>query len=491
MPFERVALCLMLAGFVPFANAQTPYDQVLRDGRVLDPATGLDGVRHIGIRDGRIAAVSATPLEGDVVLDVSGLVVVPGFIDTHAHGQDNVANGLQARDGVTTALDLEGGRYPVGDWYAEREGRAVLHYGVSVSHHGIRKALWPEGEHGDSWAYAEADEAMLDAILDRFQEGLAEGGIGAGLALEYTPGVGYDEVYRIFRRMADTDAPVTVHVRRARGDRLPPHPNLAAIQEVLANAAASGAALHIVHITPSALADTPAALEMIAGARLAGVDVSTEVYPYTAGSTSLRSAAFDTGWQQRLGMTYDDLVWTATGERLTAETFARYRDAAFPAESTAVIAHFIPEDAMLAAVAHPLTHIASDGLAWTTGGEHPRGAGTYARVLGVHVRERRDLDLMTAIAKMSWMPAQRFAPFVPALARKGRIAVGADADLTVFDPERIIDRATWTEPMQASDGIVHVLVAGTAVVRDGKPVDDVYPGQPIGIGSALSAAERQ
>ena len=466
-------LCCALAG------AQPAYDLVLSGGRVMDPESGLDAVRNVAIVDGRIAAISADHLDGRRRIDAAGLVVAPGFIDLHAHGQDNEANRYQARDGVTTALDLEGGRYPVAVYYDGRAGSAILNYGVSVSHHGIRRALWADADTDDAWSYAEASASDIERILAAFGKGLAEGGIGAGLGLEYTPGVGYDEVYRIFEFMAANGAPVSVHVRRARGERVAPHANIVSIQEVIASAAATGAGLHIVHITPSALGDTPLALDMIAGARAAGVDVSTEVYPYTAGSTSIRSAAFDAGWQDRLGMSYGDLVWVATGERMTAQSFKEHRARAGDDGPTSVIAHFIPEEAMSYAIAHPLTQIASDGPTWTTGREHPRGAGTYARILGRHVRERRDLDLMTAIAKMTLMPARRLEAYVPSMRDKGRIRTGADADITVFDPDNVIDRATYAEPMQYSAGIVHVLVGGTPVVEDGRSVDGIFPGKPV------------
>lgn len=478
----RTIAIAVMALLAHSACAEPVFDVVLKGGRVMDPVSGLDAVRNVGIADGKIAAISASGLSGNDIVDASGMVIAPGFIDFHAHGQNNKANWFQAHDGVTTALDLEGGRYPVAGYYASRAGQAVLNYGVAVSHHDIRKSLWPTDARYDNWAYAEATVENMDAMLARFEQGLADGGIGAGLALEYTPGVGYDEVYQIFRFMAAHHAPVTVHVRRARGDRVAPHSNIVAIEEVIADAAATGAALHIVHITPSALGDTRTALEMIAGAKKAGMDISTEVYPYTAGSTSLNSAAFDEGWQTRLGMSYADLVWTATGERLTRETFEKYRTRNDAAGSAGVIAYFIPEEAMRYAVAHPLTQIASDGLSWETGGEHPRGAGTFSRVLGRHVREMHALDLMTALRKMTSMPAERLAPFVPAMKNKGRIAVGADADITVFDPEHVIDRATYDHPMQFSEGIVQVLVGGKFIVRDRASVEGIFPGKPIRLG---------
>ncbi len=207
-----MAIILFSMGIAGNAEAAPGYDLVLANGRVIDPASGLDAVRFVGISDGRIATVSETPLDGKDIVDASGLVIAPGFIDFHAHGQDNEANRLQARDGVTTALDLEGGRFPVDTYYESRAGKALLNYGVAVSHHGIRKELWPHEQHGEDWAYAEADAGRIEEILARFMEGLTDGGIGAGLALEYTPGVGYDEVYRIFRLMAER------HAHRTRDD---------------------------------------------------------------------------------------------------------------------------------------------------------------------------------------------------------------------------------------------------------------------------------
>jgi dihydroorotase len=213
---------------------------------------------------------------------------------------------------------------------------------------------------------------------------------------------------------------------------------------------------------------------MIDSARARGLDVTTEVYPYTAGSTLLQSAIFDPGWQEKLGISYGDLQWPATNERLTEETFARYRK-----EGGWVILHMIPEATVDALIAHRAIMIASDGVPIVAGRGHPRGVGTYARILGRYVRERKVLSLMDAIRKISYLPAERVRGVAPEMARKGRIKVGADADLVLFDPDRVADRATFENPAQASAGIPHVLVNGVFVVRDGKLVDGVLPGRPV------------
>jgi dihydroorotase len=120
--------------------------------------------------------------------------------------------------------------------------------------------------------------------------------------------------------------------------------------------------------------------------------------------------------------------------------------------------------------------IASDGYL-LNGKGHPRTAGTYARVLGHYVREKKALDLMTALKKMTLMPAQRLEKRAPVFKDKGRIRVGADADITVFDPNRVIDKATYENPLQYSEGIQFVLVNGVPVVKDGKVVEGVFPGR--------------
>ena len=211
---------------------------------------------------------------------------------------------------------------------------------------------------------------------------------------------------------------------------------------------------------------------MIRKLQARGIDVTTENYPYTAGSTRLESALFD-NWEND----YGDLQWVATGERLTKKTFEKYRE-----EGGWVIIHGRSEEMNAWLVEQPDLIIASDGIPFVDGLSHPRSAGTYARILGRYVREEKRLTLMQALAKMTIMPVKRLDYFVPVMKRKGRLQVGADADITIFNPETIMDRATYTEPAQHSRGIKFVFVNGIPVIRDGKLDDDVFPGSAIRVG---------
>jgi hypothetical protein len=220
--------------------------------------------------------------------------------------------------------------------------------------------------------------------------------------------------------------------------------------------------------------ETPRLLEMVHGAQKRGLDVTTEAYPYPAGSTALESAVFDRGWQEAQGITYNDLQWAKTGERLTAETFEKYRK-----EGGIVIIYSIPESAVRAALADPTVMVASDGMRITGPKIHPRGQGTFSRVLGHYVREEKVLDLMTAIRKMTLLPAQRLEKRAPVFLNKGRMRVGADADIVMFDPKTIVDRATFEDPLQFSAGISYVLANGELVIREGKTVEGVFPGRAL------------
>lgn len=462
-----------LLWLLPSLLAAQTYDVVLQRGRVMDPESGLDAVRSVAINGKKIVAISTRPLRGKVEIDAAGLVVAPGFIDLHSHGQTAENYRYKAMDGVTTALELEVGVSPVGAWYAAREGKALVNFGASAGHIPARMAVM-----GDTGDFLPRDAAMnrratpqeRKAIAAAVQKGLDEGALGMGLGLAYTPAATHEEILDLFYLAAQWKRPVFVHMRDA-GNTTPGI--FESLQEVIGDAAASGASLHVVHINSTATKKTPEALRMIEGARARGLDITTEAYPYIAGHTNLESALFEPGWQERTGMRYSDLLWDATGERLTAESFERYRK-----QGGGVVEFVNSEEMVRAVIANPLVMIASDGRL-TNGTGHPRGAVTYARVLGKYVREEKVLSLMDAIRKSSLMPAQRVESMSSQIRQKGRIKVGADADISVFDPARVIDKATYEKPAQYSEGFRYVMVGGTFVVREGKLREDVAPGQAI------------
>ena len=454
---------LFAAGLLLVQPGPATHDIVIANGRVIDPDSGLDAVRHVGIIGSAIRAVSTTPLTGKIVLDGKGLVVAPGFIDLHQHAHEPAAYALKAADGVTTALELEVGTGDVDRWYAERAGQSVINYGVSIGHIPVRMAVLKDpGDFLPSGpaAQREATHEELSAIVAGVARGLARGAVGVGFGIAYTPQAARSEILDVFVEAGRAGAPAFVHMRG--GDAL------ASTEEVLALAVATGTPLHIVHVQSSGGRQTGNVLRLIGLARDRGVDITTEMYPYTASATRIESALYD-NWKEFPDSRFQSLLWPATGERLTRESFAKYR-----AAGGTVISFGNTEEVVTLAAAHPLTMIASDGSL-----AHPRGQGTFARILGRYVREQKALTLVDALRKMTIMPARRLEKRIPAMQKKGRLTVGADADLVVFDPERVIDEATYEASRRPSAGFRHVLIGGVAVITDGQLQTAARPGQPV------------
>lgn len=463
-------LSFLAAAILP---AQT-YDLVIANGRVIDPETNLDAVRSVGITGGTVAAVSAAPLQGRAVLDAKGLVVAPGFIDLHEHGQDFEAYTFQARDGVTSTFELEVGTADVAAWYAARQGKAAINHGVSIGHIPVRmKVLNDPGDFlpSGSAAHQAATEEQISAIRQMMERGFKEGAVSAGFGMVYTPAATRWEILEMFRLAARFHASCHVHLRgRGTGGSDEPEEGL---EEAIAAAAVTGAPLHVVHINSSSRQHAPHMLQIIGEARARGMDITTEMYPYIAGCTRIQSANFDS-WANRPDADYHNLQWVATGERLTKESFLRYRK-----QGGNVITFTNTEDMVEYVVHHPLPMIASDGFGFEDGTSHPRSAGTYSRILGLYVREKKLLSLGDAIRKMTLMPAQRLEARVPAMKKKGRIQPGADADLTVFDAATVKDRSTYEKGKVPSEGIHDVLVGGVFVVKNSRLVAGATPGKAI------------
>lgn len=457
---------ILLAALLLASCSRAPtYDLAIVNGRVMDPESGLDAARNIGIRGGHVEAIATGPIQATRVIDAKGLVVAPGFIDLHEHGQQEESYGLMVRDGVTSALELEVGTGDVPTWYAARDGGQIVNYGVSIGHIKARmkvlndpgKALLPAGVGGSGTA-TEEQIAEMETIL---RKGLSDGAVAVGFGSAYTPGATMAEIQRMFAVAAQGRASAHIHMRNG----------IAGLDSTIAAAEAAKAKLHIVHVNSSgdtALADF---LAHIKAAQDRGQDVTTEAYPYGAGMTEIQSALFD-DWKTWPDAKFQLHQLVSTGARLTRKTFGEAR-----AKGGTVIIHGRSEEQTRMAIASPLSMIASDGFI-ENGRGHPRTSGTYSKVLGKYVRDEHAISLMEALKKMTLMPAQRLEARVPMMANKGRIRVGADADLTIFDPATVIDRSTYEDATIPSAGIPYVVVLGQVVVDSGR-VTKARPGQPI------------
>ena len=442
------------------------YDRVILGGHVMDPASTLDAVRNIGLIGGRIAAITTHAIRGRDTVDARGLVVAPGFIDLHAHGQTPETYRFYSLDGVTTALELELGTSDVAAWYRERSAGERVNYGVSIGHIKVRMVVMHDSGSVmpvSDGAYRPASPAQIGEIAQRIEIGLSEGAVSIGAGFPYTPAATRDELLAVFRVAAMAKTPIHVHIR----------PSVAGLNEALSLAGETHAALHVVHINSAGLAETPVMLEMISERLAHGRDVTTEAYPYDAGMTEIQSATIQDDYRAAPAERLAELEWPPTGERLNRESFERYSRIGGP-----VVVHTNTEQMVAVAITSPLTIIASDAY-WQNGTGHPRTTGTFSKVLGRYVRDAHSLSLMEAIRKMTLLPAQRLYARVPAMRQKGRLRVGADADITIFDAATVLDRSTYREPSLSPVGIQHVIVNGVSVVAKGQAVEGVAPGKAV------------
>jgi hypothetical protein len=498
----------------PKASDTAALDMVIKGGRVIDPETGLDAVRNVGIKNGKIAAVSENGIDGKETLDASGHVVAPGFIDMHHHNV-NVPFGqkLALRDGITTPMELEAGAYPVDEWYAALEGKSQTNYGCSVGSMGVREYILNPGYKtvfaGDfmddlmvepakahssmKWSTVVSTDDQIKTYESMLDEGLQQGSVGVGFAVGYMVDGCTQQEATICQKLAGKYGQSTfVHGRYS--SQLPPASGLLSIDEMMAPQAVYGGGVVFQHMTAQTLADTPAALQFLDDARENGIQVLAEIYPYNFGASIVAADYLHPdNYQTNMGRDYKDILETATLKPLTKE---RYEELVAKAPGTSIMFYNATEETVFQALAHPSSVIGSDAFPYTVreSGKtamdwevpfdavngHPRGAGTHALLLQ-WVREKKlDISLSLAISKMSFMIARYLEDNgVPQMANKGRIQEGKDADITIFDPGTVQQNATMKDGGLPSTGIPHVLVNGTVVVKDSKVLKDVFPGKPV------------
>ncbi|MHA7224302.1 amidohydrolase family protein [Arthrobacter sp. RHLT1-20] len=491
-------------------------DTLIVGGRVMDPASSTDAVLAVGIRDGKIVSIGDSGQPARRTIDATNLVVAPGFIDMHSHAQSPVGLGFQALDGVTTALDLESGTLPVAMQYqvAEREGRPI-NFGYSASWAVARMfqmdnvplpvevpggrpmtalEVFQRNQTRPGWSGV-ASRREVDAILDVLAQGIAEGAIGIGVLLGYSPGSGREEYFNVARLAESLGVPVFTHSRQM--SNVEPGSSIDGALEIIAAAAGSGAAMHMCHINATSLRRIDEVAGAVEIAQVRGNRITTEAYPYGIASTGIGAAFLDPDRLDRMGIEPAQITYLPTGERVRDRTELRalrlsdpgglclfdFLDEGSPKDLELLLTSFRLPGTVVASDALPMVDNAGNYLHadWSEVAEarvHPRSIGTFGKTLGWLVRDLGALSLNEAISKCSTEPAELLRPFVPAMNTKGRVVIGFDADLTIFDPKTVTDKATGMV-LAPSVGFMHVLVNGISVVYDGKLDRTSMPGRPL------------
>ena len=491
------------------------YDILIRNGRVIDPETGFDEVCDVAINGDTISAIGKGLGPSLREIDATGLIVAPGFIDIHAHGQSVAADRMQAFDAVTTSLELEVGALPVAGWYeVQAEIPRVLHYGTAAAWIFARRAAFggytldaaahPIDQLGratqdNRWSVDAASDAEADVLVALTRQGLEEGGIGIGIPNGYAPGAGVKELTRICDLAAEFNCPTFTHIAYA--SNIDPHSSIESYVKLIGLAGATGAHMHICHMNSTSLLDIERVVELVAKAQAMGLPVTTEAYPYGAGSTVVGAGFFaDPEFIKKSGSEYGAIELIKNHHRFTGRDDILAASAENP--SDLVVWHFLDVEAndhhrklLDASVNYPGGAIASDAMPWIEPDgsiysgmdwplpeqvlSHPRSAGTFMRFLREYAREREAISLSEALAKCTIYPARVIEHCAPQIARKARLRAGFDADIVVLDFDRLTDRATFEQMNQPSDGVVHLLVSGQAVISEGILDTEASPGRPI------------
>lgn len=480
------------------------YDLVILNGRVMDPETNYDAVANVGIKAGKIAAITKNRITGKQSINAKGLVVAPGFIDTHFHWTRPIGYKLALRDGVTTAMDLEAGVYGsrVDDWYKMHAGKSQVNYGTSSGHEFARTKVMqnlPDADlldapwsvvksraSGTAWFEKVASLDEGNRMLSIIDEGLRQGAVGVASTVGYIPGATAREMFEVQRVGANYGRPTAVHLRYTPGT-VTTEANGA--QEILTNAVALGAPAVINHYNNPGW---ELVQELLVRLRSRGHNVWGEIYPYAAGQTTINAAFVKPeNWVEKLGNKYEETMQDPlTGEFYTLE---KYKKVLAEAPATQIVLYKMPPDSIPDWCRLPGVTYASDAMMvpggwddeprWDTAYDnipntHPRLSGTRGTCL--RLAREHNIPLMQVLAASSYNAAKYLGDTgLEAMKVRGRLQKGMVADITILDPKTVKDNATYAKGTLPTTGIPYVIVNGVVVVKDSEVLKDVNPGQPI------------
>ncbi len=433
---------------------------VVHGGTLIDPKNRIFSELNIAVENGKIVEISNGSLLGDRIINADGCVVSPGFIDMHMHEDSydvekdsfdiHIFNHM-IRMGVTTAI---GGNCGVGPEHpveylkaAERLG-LPLNFGLLLPHEILRKKI------GLCNKYEHATVENINNMREMAQQYLDKGLLGISYGIRYIPGISWEELYQISIATKKSNKLIAAHVRDDAKQVINAATELLELGRLL------NVPVQLSHIgSMGAYGQMEELLSLLDTYSSMGVNVGADCYPYNAFSTGIGETTYDDGFLERYETTYDHIEIAEgiyKGKRCTEELFHRLRK---EAPHLITIGHVMREEDIDRAIRHPKVAIASDGF-MHEGQGHPRASGTFPKIIRKYVKEKNVISLFEAIEKMTVLPAERLG------LTKGALNIGMDADIVVFDLNKIADTATFENPASPPDGIKYVMVSGELVLID-------------------------
>jgi hypothetical protein len=441
-------------------------DVVFTGGRIIDPETGFDRIGNIALIGTTIVEISDQPIPANREISAGNLVVSPGFIDMLSYSPNGYGEWWKVADGVTTNVGMHGLRFDASSFYGRwSEAGVPINFGGAVHNSHVRSDL---GYPPDSTA----EDSQITDISRAIEAQVRAGYLGIHVQPEYAPGVSATEMMEMGRLAADLDVPLCVHARFS--DNIEPGLQSEATGELVSVARETGCHVHIEHLNSTGgtgrMADALGEIEAAIGE---GLRMTSCMYPYEFWATTLKSARFR-DWQEKFDISYEDLQVAGTNVRLNADTFAEALDG-----NLLTAAFAIPPGDIELGIQAPFMMIGSDAILELPHNNHPRSTGCFSRTIAEYSRNKGLINLGDALAMMTIRPAELLGISSPQMTRKGRMQIGADADITVFDPLTIADQSTIENPAQESVGVKYVFVNGTEVRNPEGNITSSLPGVAI------------